>query len=196
MQWHPATVILASADFRYSILTYFSVNLSEARETALLESVYTHTLTRVYLRHPQLMELRELVLRVHCDRVAAIPNGHAVLFPYFEGYCGTPSSGLVQSQQSGVMRNAPPHRRFSAMHIPMRQKRVRRPSASSHIASRSHVDEVASLSMTEQEILQSLVEGKGITKYEHIGLLKVCGSCQQTFAASALRAHIVTCSEG
>lgn len=39
-----------------------------------------------HLNRPQ-MELRELVLRVHRGRVAATPNGHAELFPYFEGYC-------------------------------------------------------------------------------------------------------------
>ncbi|KAG0697537.1 hypothetical protein DFH29DRAFT_878645 [Suillus ampliporus] len=110
-----------------------------------------------------------------------MPNGHAVLFPYFEGYYGTPSSGLVQSQQGGVMRNALPYCQFSdtttiAMHIPLCQKCVHCPSASLHIASSLHVDEVASLLMMEQDILQSLVEGKGIMKYEHIRLLEVCGN--------------------
>lgn len=49
----------------YYILTYtIAVNLSEARETALLESTYTHILTRVYLNHPQLMDLRQFISKI------------------------------------------------------------------------------------------------------------------------------------
>lgn len=59
-----------------------------------------------------------LVLRVHRDRAAAMPSGHAELFPYFEGYCSTPSSGLVSPRQGGIMHNAPAHRRqFSGKHF-------------------------------------------------------------------------------
>ncbi|KAG2137942.1 hypothetical protein DEU56DRAFT_912581 [Suillus clintonianus] len=179
----------------------FSLNLSEARETALHESVYTDVLTRVYLDHPQLMNLRDLVLRVHRDRLAATPSGHAELFPYFEGYCGTPSSALALSQQGGAVRNISSYRRrVSAAN--MRQQRIthfvhRRsaPLTSAPVDAPHIADELASLSLTEQEVLHSLADGKGITKYEHIGLLELCGGCQRMFAASALRAHILTCSQ-
>lgn len=65
----------------------------------------------VYINHPQLTDLRELVLRVHRDRVAASPNGHTQVFPYFEGYCGTPSSALMYSREGGAVRNISIRRR-------------------------------------------------------------------------------------
>lgn len=78
----------------------------------------------------------------------------------------------------------------------LHRQHVRHPSVSlPPAAADANIEELASLSTMEQEILQSLVEGRGITKYEHIRLLEVCESCQQTFAASALQAHIITCSE-
>jgi len=161
--------------------------------------VKTHTLTSD----------TELVLRVRRDRVAATPNGHAELFPYFEGYCGIPSSALMYSQRGGAVRNISISRRrrvtgnsillqylntvninpTTAAHVPLVRRQIRRPSAD------ILVDELTSLSMTEQEILHSLAEGRGITQYDGIGLLESCGSCQWMFAASALWAHIPTCSE-
>jgi hypothetical protein len=87
-----------------------------------------------------------------------------------------------------------------AAHVPapLMQQQLRCTSADIHITSGSTsilTDELASLSMTEQEILHSLVEGRGITQYDSMGLLESCGSCQQTFAVSALWAHIPICSE-
>ncbi|KAG2028621.1 hypothetical protein BDR03DRAFT_988318 [Suillus americanus] len=38
------------------------------------------------------------------------------------------------------------------------------------------------MSSMEQDVLHSLAEGRGITSYEHIGLLELCRNCQQTFA--------------
>ncbi|KAG2067117.1 hypothetical protein BDR04DRAFT_885315 [Suillus decipiens] len=59
------------------------------------------------------------------------------------------------------------------------------------------VDELVrlSLSITEQGILHSLAKGRVITQYDGTWLLESCGSCQRVSAASALRAHILTCSE-
>ncbi|KAG2031250.1 hypothetical protein BDR03DRAFT_972997 [Suillus americanus] len=48
-----------------------------------------------------------------------------------------------------------------------------------HVTSGSLADELASLSMIEQEILHSLTEGRGITQYDGNGLLESCRSCQQ-----------------
>jgi hypothetical protein len=87
-----------------------------------------------------------------------------------------------------------------AAHVtaPLMQQQLRRTSADIHITSGSTsilADKLASLSVTEQEILHSLAEGRGITQYDGMGLLESCGSCQRMFAASALRAHIPICSE-
>ncbi|KAG1847614.1 hypothetical protein F4604DRAFT_1959827 [Suillus subluteus] len=98
----------------------FSLNISEARETALYESVYTDVLTRVYLNHPRLVDLRDLVLRVHRDRLTAIPSEHAQLFPFFEGYCGTPISALAPSQRGGAVRNIASYRRRPISALNMR----------------------------------------------------------------------------
>jgi hypothetical protein len=163
----------------------------------------------VYLNHSQHVDLRDLVLRVHHDRLAAMPGGRAELFPYFEGYCGSPNSALALSQQRGAVRNvASYHRRVSGK--PFKISIVVNTSANSIVAANLSqqritrylrrrpaplVDELASLSLTEQRVLNSLVDGKGITEYEHIGLLEFCGGCQRMFAASALRAHILTCSQ-
>ncbi|KAG1830060.1 hypothetical protein F4604DRAFT_1947301 [Suillus subluteus] len=98
----------------------FSLNISEARETALYESVYTDVLTRVYLNHPRLVNLRDLVLRVHRDRLTAMPSEHAQLFPYFEGYCGTPISALAPSQRGGAVCNIASYRRRPISALNMR----------------------------------------------------------------------------
>ncbi|KAG1887407.1 uncharacterized protein F5891DRAFT_1176672, partial [Suillus fuscotomentosus] len=165
----------------------FSLNLSEARETALLESRYTHVLTRVYHNHHQLMDLHGLVVRVHHDRVAATPNGHAELFPYFEDYCGTPtSSALIQPRRGGAVRT---RRQFSAARNISLQHQIHRPSAPLRfpsVADDTHIELASPTSSTEQGVLHSLAEGRGITSYEHIGLLELCGNCQRMFAASAL----------
>ncbi|KAJ8579386.1 hypothetical protein M405DRAFT_754566 [Rhizopogon salebrosus TDB-379] len=69
-------------------------------------------------------------------------------------------------------------------------------SVDAHVNSDTpHACRLVGLSMTEQDTLHTLAEGKGITKYEYTGLLEVCGSCQRMFVATALRAHIVTCSK-
>jgi hypothetical protein len=34
-----------------------------------------------------------------------MPGEHAELFPYFEGYCGSPNSALALLQQCGAVRN-------------------------------------------------------------------------------------------
>ncbi|KAG1813427.1 hypothetical protein DFJ58DRAFT_835030 [Suillus subalutaceus] len=165
----------------------FSLNISKARETALYESVYTDVLTRVYLNHPRLVNLRDLVLRVHRDRLTAMPSEHAQLFPYFEGYCGTPISGLAPSQRGGAVRNIASYHCRPISALNMRQQRI------THYIRRQPVppvDELASLSLTEQNALRSLADGKGITEYEHIGLLELCGGCQKMFTASALRSGL------
>ncbi|KAG2132231.1 hypothetical protein BD769DRAFT_1386509 [Suillus cothurnatus] len=122
---------------------------------------------------------------------SSTPSGHTDLFPYFEGYCGTPSSALTLSQQGGTVCNvAYYHHQVPAVN--MCQQRItpylrRQPAPL--------VNEVTSLSPTEQKVLRSLADGNGITKYEHIGLLELCGGCQRMFAASALRTHILTCPQ-
>ncbi|KAG1886298.1 hypothetical protein F4604DRAFT_1675932 [Suillus subluteus] len=58
-------------------------------------------------------------------------------------------------------------------------------------------EELASLSLTEQEILHLLAKGRGITQHDGIGVLESWGSCRLMFtlAASTLQAHIPVCSE-
>ncbi|KAG2756765.1 hypothetical protein P692DRAFT_20714881, partial [Suillus brevipes Sb2] len=183
------------------------VNLSEPRETALYESVYADVLTQVcsatcspfkliffvYLNNPQHVNLHDLVLRVHHDRLAAMPSEHAALFPYFEGYCGSPISAFALSQQQrGAVHNVVGSHCHRVLAANLRQPRI------THYLCRQPaplIDELTSLSLTEQQVLHSLVDGKGITEYEHIGLLEFCRGCQRMFAASALRAHILTCSQ-
>ncbi|KAG1750913.1 hypothetical protein EDB19DRAFT_1825133 [Suillus lakei] len=120
-----------------------------------------------------------------------MPNRHAELSPYFEGYCGTPSSALVLSQQGGTVHNIPSYCcQVSAVN--MHQQHIthyvhRQPTPLASAAVDVHVaNELASLSLTEHEVLCSLADGKGIMKYEHVGLLELCGGCQRMFAASAL----------
>jgi hypothetical protein len=164
----------------------------------------------VYLNNPQHVNLRDLVLRVHHDRLAAMPGEHAALFPYFEGYCGSPVSAFALSQQRGAVHNVVGSYRRRVSGKPMQISIIIDTSANSIVAANlrqpriTHylrrqpaplIDELASLSLTEQQVLHSLVDGKGITQYEHIGLLEFCGGCQRMFAASALRAHILTCSQ-
>ncbi|KAG2140987.1 hypothetical protein DEU56DRAFT_979862 [Suillus clintonianus] len=166
----------------------------EARETAVLESRYTHILTRVYHNHHQLMDLHSLVVRVHHDRVAAMPDGHAELFPYFKDYCGTPtSSALVHSRRGGAVRTP---RQFSAVrNISLQHRRPSTTLRLRSVADDAHIELASPTSSMEQDVLHSLAEGRGITSYEHIGLLELCGNCQQMFAASALRVHILTCQK-
>ncbi|KAG1883050.1 hypothetical protein F4604DRAFT_1618293 [Suillus subluteus] len=78
----------------------------------------------VYLNHLRLVDLRDLVLRAHHDRLIAISSEHGKLFPYFEGYCGTPISALAPSQRGGAVLNiaSPPPRPISALN--MRQQRI------------------------------------------------------------------------
>ncbi|KAG1853807.1 hypothetical protein C8R48DRAFT_776964 [Suillus tomentosus] len=139
----------------------FSLNLSEARETALLESRYTHVLTRVYHNHHQLMDLHGLVLRVHHNRVAATPNGHAELFPYFEDYCGTPtSSALIQPRRGGAVRT---RRQFSAAHNISLQHQIHRPSAPLRlpsVADDTHIELASPTSSTEQGDMQILMRNE------------------------------------
>ncbi|KAG0697372.1 hypothetical protein DFH29DRAFT_156931 [Suillus ampliporus] len=189
-------------NFDFDFSDHFSLR-NTTSPVPLITPSWLLYMVHLYLpTHPPFGMPRVLpVLRVHRDRLAATPSGHAELFPYFEGYCGTPSSALALSQQSGAVRNVRSYRRrVSAAN--MRQQRithyVRRQSGplASAAAVDAHVaDELASLTLTEQEILHLLADGKGITKYEHIGLLELCGGCQRMFAASALRAHILTCSQ-
>ncbi|KAG1852725.1 hypothetical protein F4604DRAFT_1686570 [Suillus subluteus] len=99
----------------------------------------------LYLNHPWLVNLRDLVLE------------HAQLFPYFEGYCGTPISALAPSQRGGTVRNIASYRRRPISALNMRQQRI------THYIRRQPappVDELASLSLTEQNTLRSLADGK------------------------------------
>ncbi|KAG2127175.1 uncharacterized protein EDB93DRAFT_1109386 [Suillus bovinus] len=131
-----------------------------------------------------------------CVIWCSTPNGHVELFPYFEDYCGTPTnSALVQPQRGGAVRT---RRQFSATHKILLQHQIRRPSITLRlpsVADDTHIELASPTSLKEQDVLHSLAEGRGITPYEHIGLLELCGNCQQMFAASALRAHILTCSK-
>ena len=47
----------------------------------------------------------------------------------------------------------------------------------------------------EQDILQWLLIGQGITLYKEIGLIEKCGNCNRLFIGSGLRAHIRACCE-
>lgn len=49
------------------------------------------------------------------------------------------------------------------------------------------------LSATNADILHTLAAGKGISRYDEIGLLEECGNCGLWFASSALRTHIPVC---
>jgi len=49
------------------------------------------------------------------------------------------------------------------------------------------------LSATDADVLHTLAAGRGISRYEEIGLVEECGNCGLWFASSVLRAHIPAC---
>lgn len=57
------------------------------------------------------------------------------------------------------------------------------------------LDERGVVSNLEQDILQRLSLGQGITPYEEVGLIEKCSNCNRVFIASGLRAHIRACCE-
>ncbi|KAG2108392.1 uncharacterized protein F5147DRAFT_652772 [Suillus discolor] len=77
----------------------------------------------------------------------AMPSEHTELFPYFEGYCGTPISALAPSQQGGAVHNIA----YCCC-----------PVSAVNMQPTPPVDEFASLSLTEQKALCLLADGKGI----------------------------------
>ncbi|KAG2031313.1 hypothetical protein BDR03DRAFT_972916 [Suillus americanus] len=83
----------------------------------------------------------------------------------------------VMHERSAMVRNVSIRRR--------RRRRRRRRVTAAHVPA-------PLVPRTEQEILHSLAEGRGITQYDGIGLLKSYRSCSLStmFTASALRAHI------
>ncbi|KAG1852426.1 hypothetical protein DFJ58DRAFT_841863 [Suillus subalutaceus] len=97
------------------------------------------------------------------------------------------NSAVEHPQRGGAVRNVSICRRprvtsdsIPSAHRPAPLVRqLRRTSADVHVASGSTsilADELAGLSMTEQEVLHSLAEGGGITQYDGIGLLESCRS--------------------
>ncbi|KAG2061538.1 hypothetical protein BDR06DRAFT_266540 [Suillus hirtellus] len=141
------------------------------------------------------------LVRAFQRRLAAAPLGHAQLMPYFEGYCGSPRLRVLSG--AGPVRRHATHRRHHSgigHQVPRQQHitnyiRVRHASLDfGEAAGREDMQNGhRELSATDEDILNKLAAGRGISRYEEIGLLEECESCGLRFASSALRAHIPTC---
>ncbi|KAG1786274.1 uncharacterized protein HD556DRAFT_1313621 [Suillus plorans] len=105
------------------------------------------------------------------------------------------SVNLSEARETALLESTYTNHLMQALHVPSVRQQIHCPSANVNVGSSSVlIDELASLSMTEQGILHPLAEGRGVTWYDGIGLLESCGSCQRVFAASALWTHILTCA--